>query len=622
MNHIGGVIVKKWAIAVLVTVLGIGLVWFMTFEYAYTPPNEKIVNGSLTAGQIKLSASPEEAGTDKQIKLGKEMFFEETFGNEVFFTDIMGLFNGPLTLGNFTKALVKLGGKGTSNLQVKAAESFKVGKVTIKKGDLIDTGLDVAKGSYFPIGMKFVYDQGRTNVGISCAACHASVNEQGVVMAGVPNSDLNIGLILAMASNTSAYFTHTELKNIKDYIEKGTENNQYISLPDKQRLEEFVDSEVVKWPRGSNDTTIDFKNNPVQIPDAFTRGDFPYGWSGQGQIGPFKGLSAAINNAHSQNMDTISQTEISEPVLDINKELYLGTILQNAANKKYRYDSKSSLKPSKFFAKVDPTPGAPGIIRLVKSATFPKISFLSSVGMLPGASGYKVWEQINAMSAYMNSLNPVSSDGKIDMSLMEEGRSVFERAGCISCHAGEFLTNNQVIDVNKIKTEPSRAGAFKKTELFFSKPKMFKEGTTVPIPENPEIVKIKLTSEQKKMLELAWAHGDSTGGYKVPSLYGLTQSAPYLHDGGVAIGNKHELGVTNTLHKGVKADPQNSLQALIDSDLRKQVVEANLSTPEVKSAHISGQGHEFWVDESTGFTKKQQTALIYYLLHASDQVEK
>jgi cytochrome c peroxidase len=609
----------KWAIGIFIAVLlGIGIFRYMTIEFAYTPPTKRMENVSMNANQVTTAASLAEAGTDKQISLGKKMFFEETFGNEVFFTDIMGLFNGPLTFGNMTKALVKLGGKGTSNLKVEAAKSFHAGNITIKKGELIDTGLDVAKGSYIPLGMKFVYDQGRPKVGISCAACHASVNDKGNVMAGAPNTDLNIGLAVAMASNTASYFTHTEMKNIKDFIKKNTGDRQIISLPDKQKLEEFVDSEIVKWPRGSNDTMIDLKNNPVQIPDSYTRGDDPYGWSGQGQIGPFKGITALINNAHAQNMDTVSQSEISEPVMNIKKDLYLGTILQNAANKKYRYDPKSGLTPSQFFAKIDPTPGVPGVLRLIKSPSFPKISYLTSVGLFSSSPGYKAWEQVNAMSAFMNSLNPASSGLKTDTSLMEEGERVFAKAGCISCHAGEYLTNNRIISINEIKTEPSRAEAFKNTEKFFTIPKMYTEDTPVPLPKNPETIEIKLTPGQKKMLDLGWGHGNSKGGYKVPSLYGLNQSAPYLHDGGVAVGNSLELGITNTLYKGIKADPQNSLRALLDSGLRKQVIEANLSSSELKSAHVSGQGHEFWADETTGFTKEQQKALIYYLLRVSD----
>jgi cytochrome c peroxidase len=615
-----GMDMKKWTFIIIVMALiGILVFRFSTIEYAYTPPDERIANEQRNSHQIAAAASKAEAGTDKQIQLGKKMFFEETFGDEVFFTDIMGLFNGPFTLSEITKSLIKLGGKGTSNLRVKAAKSFHAGNITMKKGDFINTGLDVAKGSYVPLGLKVVFDEGRPKVGVSCAACHASVDEKGNVRAGAPNTDVNIGLTLAMGTNTASYFTHTEMKNLKDFINNSAGEKRNISLPDKKKLEKFVDSEIVKWPPGSNDTTIDFKNNPVQIPDTYTLGDEPYGWSGQGQIGPFKGLSAAINNAHAQNMDTLSQSEICGPVMKMNKDLYLGTILQNAANKKFRYDPMTGEKAGQFFAKVDPTPGVPGVNRLIPSATYPKISFLSSVGLLPGSSKYKVWEQIDAISAYMNSLKPASTGLKKESLLMEEGRRVFAKAGCISCHGGDYLTNNRVIGIDEIKTDPSRARGFKKTELYFADPIMFKTDTPVPLPKNPQKIDLKLSAERKNSLNMAWAHGDSKGGYKIPSLYGLNQSAPYLHDGGVAVGKGQELGVVNTLYKGIKPDPVNSLQALIDSGLRKQVIEANQTAPEVNSAHISGQGHEFWVDETTGFTQNQQKALLYYLLRVSDQ---
>jgi hypothetical protein len=573
-----------------------------------------MVNPSLNSKQVKLLATKEEAGSDKQIRLGKKLFFEETFGNEVFFTDVMGLFNGPFTLGNLTKAVLKLHGKGTSNLKVEAAQSFHSGHVTIRKGDIIETGLDVAKGSYIPIGIKVVYEKGRPRAGISCAACHATVDNTGNVIAGTPNKDLNIGLILSMATNTASFFTHTEIKNIKDFI-KEIDSPNTISLPDKSSLEKFTDSEIIKWPPGSNDTTIDFKNNPVQIPDAFTLGDYPYGWSGQGQIGPFKGLSAAINNAHAQNMDSLSQFEISEPVLNIDKEVYLGTILQNAANKKYQYNIKMNLKPSQFFAKIDPTPHVPGVSKLIQSATYPKISFLSSVGLLPSSNGYKAWEQINAISAYLNSLTIPQTNEKENSVLFGEGKMAFRKAGCISCHSGEYLTNNRVVKVEQIKTDPSRAAAFKKTELFFSKPKMYSSNTPVPLPKKPDTIELKLTPKEIKSLNMSWAHGNSKGGYKVPSLYGLQYSAPYLHDGGVSVGKNMELGISNTLMKGIKADPYNSLLALVDSNLRNQVIKSNLSSKVIRSEHISGKGHNFWVDESSGFTIAEQKALIYYLLH-------
>ncbi len=113
---------------------------------------------------------------DRLLRLGKEVFYKETFGNEVFLTDIMGIVDGPLTLANMAKAIVALKGEGTTNLRVPLAEDVTIGGRTYKKGELIDTGIDVPKGSYLPLGMPIVTDGGRVRVGISCAACHATVD--------------------------------------------------------------------------------------------------------------------------------------------------------------------------------------------------------------------------------------------------------------------------------------------------------------------------------------------------------------------------------------------------------------------------------------------------------------
>ena len=117
-------------------------------------------------------------------------------------------------------------------------------------------------------------------------------------------------------------------------------------------------------------------------------------------------------------------------------------------------------------------------------------------------------------------------------------------------------------------------------------------------------------------MKLAFALGDSPGGYKVPSLIGLYWTAPYLHDGSVAVGNDidQEIGVTGTILKGITPDPANSLRALVDKSLRDKVIKANLTSQQLQDLHIKGIGHEYWVGESTGFTKSEQDALIKYLL--------
>ncbi|MFD2214460.1 electron transport protein [Metabacillus endolithicus] len=621
---------RKAVLILSVFIIGlIGVVTYFSivgFQYAYLPPDEVVHNKeSDKLIDVKNVSYIQDESSEELIELGKKLFYEETFGNEVFFSDIMGMFDGTFTLMNVGKAIVKLNGKGTDNLLVEAAETVKIGDRTIEKGELIETGLDVPKGAVTPLGVKFVYEKGNIKAGISCAVCHSSLNEQKEVVHGMTNSDLAIGLLVAMSSNSASYFSHTEMESIKEFVStndrlvESTKGGR-VALPDIKKLEDFVDREVMKWPKGSNDTTIDFKNNPVQILDVYTKGDHPYGWSGQGQIGPFKGLSAAINNAHAQNMDTLSQTTISNEILNIDKELYLGTILQNAARKKYRYDPESGEKPSEFFAKVDPTPGAEGVNTLIPAPTYPRPSFVTSVGLFSSSDGYKAWEQQNAMSAFMNSLYPPKTNIKSDEKTVEEGRRVFVKAGCITCHGGNYLTNNKLIPTEEIKTDNSRAKGFQAAENYFSLPSIYDPSTPVPLPENPVVMEIPLTKEQNEQLRLGWAQGGTNGAYKTTSLIGLNWSAPYLHDGGVAVGKDlvNEVGVPGTILSNKKPDPRNSLLAMIDSSLRKKVIKTNNENHNLKTAHVSGKGHEFWVDSSTGFTKEQQQALIDYLLKVSD----
>jgi hypothetical protein len=599
------------------------LLWNQKLEYSYTPPLDKIANPEQgeTPGVTAM-----EAVDPATLQLGKQAMYEETFGNEIFFTDIMGLFEGPFNLRGITQAVLKLGGKGTKNLQVELTEDAVVGGRAFHKGELIDTGLDVAQGAYMPLGIKVTYSEGKARAGITCIACHAiSEPATGKVLQGVTNTDVNVGVVLALATNSSAYFGHTDVKKLQDYIRDTartveTSDGRKEALPDPVALEEAVDKDFMKWPKGMNDATIDTVNNPTKIPDIFTKGEHPYGWSGQGRVGPFHGLSAGINNPHAQNMDSVSQSVISGPVMGIDQEVYLGTILQNAANPQFRYNPKSGEKPSVFFNRVDPTPGVPGIVQMVPTPNFPKMSYGSTVGMFTSSPGYKAWEQINAMSAWMNTLALPESPVKPDAQTMATGQEVFRKAQCISCHAGPYFTNNRIIPAGEIGTEPTRAKSLAKSEQWFAETtKTYTQDTPVPLPPNPKTMDIEVSPEDLEQLRLGWAHANSGGGYKVPGLLGLYWHAPYLHDGGVAVGPKEstQLGIPGTLKAGVLPDAANSLRALVDRERRQQVMQANQADPSVSSAHITGAGHEYWADEQAGFTKAQQDALIQYLLSLS-----
>jgi len=560
--------------------------------------------------------------TEDLLALGRRTLYKDSFGNEVFLTDIVGIIDGPLKHKGILKAIADLKGQGTDNLQVELDEDVTVGGKTFRKGDKIATGFDVAKGTHAPVGVTFRYVEGRTKLGVSCMACHATVNrDTGKIVEGAPNSDLNLGLLLALAPNSAAYFTHTDVSKLVDYVKN--QNRTVINskgkaepLPDPDMLEKAVDANLVKWSPGSFDTTVDMISDVTQIPDMFTKGGHPYSWSGFGLVGGFNGLSTFGNNVHAQNTDTLSQTEVSEVLLGIDKEVYAGTILQNAASPKFRYNPSSGLKPTEFFNKMDPNPGTPGVNEVIKIPNFPKVSPIAPNGLFISSPGFKAGEQVNAMSAYQNTIRPPEVPSKnADAKTISLGAEVFKKAQCITCHAGDYFTNNRILPVDKVGTEPARANAFHRTEKAFGEALFYAPDTPVPIPSDAKVVKVPTGHIDPKQIELGFGHNGSGGGYKVKGLIGLRWSAPYLHDGGVAVGPElSQVGVSETLMKGIKPDPYNSLKAMVDRRLRQQVIDANRKDSRLRDTHITGQGHEFWVDDGTGFTKEQQDALVQYLL--------
>ncbi len=124
----------------------------------------------------------------------------------------MGMLDGAITPFEVVRAVAALKGEATTNLQVPLAHDITIGDRTYKKGERVPTGLDVPKGGAFIIGIKTFYDQGHLRMGITCALCHAAVDAgSGKVVEGAPNTDLNAGLLMALAKNSSAYFMHASV---------------------------------------------------------------------------------------------------------------------------------------------------------------------------------------------------------------------------------------------------------------------------------------------------------------------------------------------------------------------------------------------------------------------------
>lgn len=197
--------------------------------------------------------------------------------------------------------------------------------------------------------------------------------ETGRILEGAINTDINLGPLIAMASNSAALFRQTDVNPTKITPGEHTFINnkgETAKLPDPKIMEDEVDAAILSWPPGNFVSNGDLKNNSAQIPSSYTHETFPYAWSGVASIGWFHGLTTLNNAVFGLNADPTTTADASESVLGIDKEVYLGTMLQNASSPDFRLPEDA--KPSEFFEQVDPTPGEPGINSVIKMPEYPK----------------------------------------------------------------------------------------------------------------------------------------------------------------------------------------------------------------------------------------------------------
>ncbi|MEC4813885.1 MAG: di-heme oxidoredictase family protein [Scytonema sp. PMC 1069.18] len=576
--------------------------------------------------------------TEDLINLGRKAFYQETFGNEYLFTDVVGILDGPINLGSIAKAVLALNGEPTTNLQVPIDRDITVGDRTFKAGTVLNTGLDVPKDSLFPLGIVARIKHAKPRVGITCALCHAAVSEEtGRILEGAINTNINLGPLIAMASNSAALFRQTDVNPTKIPPGQHTYLNsqgETASLPDAKVMESKVDTAILSWPPGNFVSNGDLKNNSAQIPTSYTHDTWPYAWSGVASIGWFHGLTTLNNAVFGLNADPTTTADASKAVLDIDKDIYLGTILQNASNPKFRLPE--GVQPSEFFEKVDPTPGEPGINSTIRMPEYPKGSLFMQNGLMAATPGLPVAAQLNGMSAWQNTLAPPPYPSA-DTATLKRGAEIFTQANCAECHSDRYFTNHKVIPVKEVGTQSSRAPASSSfAKNLFVPPDTYPSNVSVPLPPNPPVLPVPTDITPKEDIELAYALSDPMGGYKVQHLIGLYLSAPYLHDGGVAAGpeafqqdangnfiiaNPEQLGMVGTLMQGIAPSPEASLRSLLDRNLRDAVVAANRENPDLQQSNVDGSGHAYWVDQQAGFTTQDQSDLIQFLLSIDDDPE-
>ncbi len=587
--------------------------------------------------------------TQDLIAQGENIFFNRKIGDTFGLQRVFGFAQGiTRILPELTTAITNLQGQPTTNLQITLLNDITLGSRTFPKGSVINTGLKVEKGNSFPIGLTPTID-------ITCALCHVSLSNQGERLAGVPNGEIATPLLVALAPNTSAGFARLNF-NPLDPQYKGNgktildSQGNLVELPDPDKLEQAFDDAVLDVPFGNFESSSDGINNTTQIPSVFTFKDHPYFLDGQFAVGPFAGLSAVGNGVHSSEINFFAASQLSAATLNVDPEVYIGTLLQNSADPSLRLPAGDPVKPSEWLRKVAPdvtqaelesqvaAPGTGTYPNLRPSlVTYNGLIFSPNTGNPEDiASGTFLFAD-NAMSAFQNSLVPPPNRTPENLQALntgsvKRGARVFEEAKCTTCHIAPFFTDNKIHPIDEIGTNSARARSRLKLKDLLVPPQLYTFNTAVPIPNNAEVLDIPTDSISDSPTTLPKGILPN-GGYKTTSLRGLYSSAPYLHDGGVAVRagslkvdsngsfnvvDPSGLGLTGTLSQGLPADAASSLRALVDRGLRALVVKANQAYPPLVRSNLDGTGHDFYVDSQAGFNPSQQTDLINFLLALDD----
>jgi hypothetical protein len=174
-----------------------------------------VVNGSVAAFADHGKGKGGDGDRDGRalVREGKDVFRNDTFGDEAFWGDTLGLHKaiegaslGGVGPGVSPKTALAVGLKvDVKALPDDVKEAIKAGKINL---DDPATTLALLKLNAV-VGVKGVFDdsgQHLASMGITCALCHSTVDNSlapgiGKRLDGWPNRDLNVGAIVSLAPN-------------------------------------------------------------------------------------------------------------------------------------------------------------------------------------------------------------------------------------------------------------------------------------------------------------------------------------------------------------------------------------------------------------------------------------
>lgn len=581
------------------------------------------------------------------IAEGKLVFDNAVVGDAFGFQRVFGFSKGlEIIFPELLAAILQLNGRPTTNLRIVLQKDIQIGSATLRRGQVLDTGLDVEAGALLPIGL-------RPDFNITCAICHVTLDAAGRRLEGIPNGDLNAAALVAITPNTASVLGRLAI-SVTDpgLYSSGTgklivnSTGAIVRLPDPDKIERATDDVVLQVPPGHFESSIDRISNTTQIPHVFTWGLNKFTFDGAFQAGPFRGLSAANSAVHSSEVNIIANA-FDSALLDMDSQFYDGILLQNAADPALRLPS-TPVRPGDWLRTIAPNPVDAELERQViapGSGPYPNLKptaftynglvWSPDTGAFTFGSG-KFLRGANVMALYQDSLVPpanktAANQAALASGAVTRGANVFLRAGCNGCHTAPFFTDNRVHPNSVLRMNPARAESRRGLDGRLQAPKLYAFDEDVPVRSNATVLNLPLTGISDSPTRLPFVTRE--GGYKTLSLRALFLTAPYFHDGGAGVAqgaltynadgsftvaDPSGLGIPGTLNAFRPLDAAGSLRAVVDSSLRAQVVATNRASPALVRQNLDGSGHQFFVDPSTGYTAREQADLVDFLLSLDD----
>ncbi len=377
---------------------------------------------------------------------GKDVFRFETFGNEGFWTDVAklkaGVVAAQLTPVQALKAglSVDIEALDAATQKAVADEIKSMGTTgpllnsfatTVK---LLNANAVIGVAAKDSDGNGTIDVAGADKIGVTCALCHGITDKSGFDLPsggsigkridGPAVHTVNIGAILAMASNTRAFFPMAQLKG-----PDGTSIGRAPSSAGltKTSTEEEFDayfSNPAYYPVGMFDDTVDGNGNPMHNTPLFA-GDLAAPWGSAGEL---------------QKLDHFSNT-VFTVLLDM-------TDLLTPGGKAFLHKAAGPVgdQLAADYAEVLTATGVP-------SGPFVKAATQGMPGDGETLIGLRVDNQkLLDMNGYLSSLRSPKG-AAVDAAASARGREVFRTTGqCTTCHNVDQskLVPSMIVDMKTI----------------------------------------------------------------------------------------------------------------------------------------------------------------------------